>query len=335
MSVKSAGLCEIRVPTFRRPKLLKRALLSILGQTYPYWRCMVFDDCREGSARSVVEGIQDGRIAYAQNPTRLGAIGNIDKSFFRGPIAGGKYAFILEDDNYLLPDHIDTSIEILAKHSVRVALCNQYCEDVDALEEAGPIGKYHTLNWMYESGCHTPDELLPSLLFSHGFSNGSVFWQTDCLSDFQIGNLTTRPEIQESLRLLRLKDPVCVSLKPTSVWRGREAQSPFSERKLTIATLSRVASNRIDQLMTAKERIDYQGAALKRLGVDRVLHYIATNAIQDFAKHRDDRVASIERAMHLCGYNDNLTGQRHAARLSRLLIGFLARHLYPSQLHGF
>jgi Glycosyl transferase family 2 len=93
MSSDSSGLCEVRVPTFRRPKLLRRALLSVLEQTYSHWRCVVLDDCPDGSARSIVEAIQDHRIDYLQNPQRLGAVGNIDKSFFRGPMLGGNYAF--------------------------------------------------------------------------------------------------------------------------------------------------------------------------------------------------------------------------------------------------
>jgi len=59
-----------------------------------------------------------------QNPQRLDAVGNIDKSFFRGPmLLGGDYAFALEDDNYLLPDHIERSIGILSENNARVAFC--------------------------------------------------------------------------------------------------------------------------------------------------------------------------------------------------------------------
>jgi hypothetical protein len=51
-------------------------------------------------------------------------------------------------------------------------------------EEPGQIAKETILDWMYAPGIHRPDELLMALLFSHGFSNGSAFWRTDCLSNF-------------------------------------------------------------------------------------------------------------------------------------------------------
>jgi len=328
MSHGSSGLCEIRVPTFRRPKLLRRALLSILEQTYSHWCCIVLDDCPDGSARSIIEAMQDHRIDYLQNPQRLGAVGNIDKSFCRGPMVGGTYAFVLEDDNYLLPDHIEKSIGILSGNNARVAFCNQYCEMVDVPGEPGRIGNEKTLNWMYEEGIYSPDELLPALLFSHGFSNGAAFWRTDCLSDFQIGGATRREGIQESLRLLRLREPVYVSLQPTSVWRSRDPPKSCASRKPILARFWRFASNGIQRVMAETEGIHCRSAALRRLGKERVLNYIARNTSPDFFY----RVAGIERTMLLCGYNTKLTSRSPADRFIWLLLGRIARYLIPTRL---
>ena len=34
---------EIRVVTYKRPQLLKRALCSVIDQTYQNWKALVFD----------------------------------------------------------------------------------------------------------------------------------------------------------------------------------------------------------------------------------------------------------------------------------------------------
>src|ERR1035437_8141084 len=223
MTLELAGRCEIRVPTFRRPKLLRRALISIINQTYGDWRCMVFDDCPDGSARSVVSDLNDSRIDYSQNFQRLGAIGNIDRSFNSQAMRGGQFAFVLEDDNYLLPNHIENAIRILQRTNAKVVFSNQFCEQIDRPGEPGAITEEETtLDWMYKEGLYDPKELLPTLLFSHGFSNGAAFWRMDCLSNFEIGDATKRPGIQETLRLLRLRDHVYVSLLPTSIWRWND-----------------------------------------------------------------------------------------------------------------
>jgi glycosyltransferase involved in cell wall biosynthesis len=331
MSLNLSNLCEIRVPTFRRPKLLRRALLSILEQSYGHWRCLVLDDCPDGSARLIVEQLQDSRIGYLQNHKRLGALGNIDQSFVCRPMLRGRYAFVLEDDNYLLPKHVENSIRILTTTNAKVAFCNQYCEVSCVDEEPGQIAKDTILDWMYPPGIHSPDELLPALLFSHGFSNGSAFWRTDCLSDFQIGAFTERPEIQESLRLLRLRDFVYVSLEPTSVWRSREPLKQPTECNLSIARIRLFASNKIGFLKVEKERIDYQCLALCRLGVDRVLSSVAS----DVSAFKQGRVWNIERSVLLCGFSVKLAGRGHGSRLIWLLVGAIARYLIPSKLDSF
>ena len=328
MSLAEQDLCEIRVPTFRRPKLLKRALLSICAQTHSHWRCIVFDDCPDGSARAAVDSLHDDRIVYSHNPKRLGGIGNIDQAFTHNQLLGGNYAFVLEDDNFLLRNHVEHSIKLLRNQNIKVALCNQFCEIVDVPGEAGRIGNEQTLNWMYEPGIHDPDKLLPALLFSHGFSNGSAFWATNCITDFQIGAATEFPEIQESLRLLRLRDVVCVSLEPTSVWRPREPEE--DAHKLTIRRILRVAPNWIRRFRANRQAIDYKSAALKRLGVDAVSNFIETNSISDFARFKESRVARIELSMLLCGYDVSLTNRGPANCLTQLAIGYVMRHLMPS-----
>jgi glycosyltransferase involved in cell wall biosynthesis len=322
-------ICEIRVPTFRRPKLLRRALFSIVTQTYSNWRCVVFDDCPDGSGRQVVEDLQDSRIQYCKNPKRLGANGNIDKSFVSGAIIGGKYAFVLEDDNYLLPNHIEHAIGILSKHNVKVALCNQYCETFEPDDKPGQLmTNNNALNntlWLYNGGQFDFDGLLPILLFPQGtFSNGSAFWATDCRTDFFVGPLTKRSEIQESLRLLQLRDRVYVSLTPTSVWRGHTPQ--IKKRMRDGGRLCQFVSNGINFLLMEKEKIDFRSVVINRLGIHRIIAYVENHPNPDFA------AAQIERSLLLCGHNIKL----HRSRISRLawvVVGRVVRSLIPNRLN--
>jgi glycosyltransferase involved in cell wall biosynthesis len=325
-------LCEVRVPTFQRPKLLKRALLSLTEQTYSNWRCVVFDDCPDRSARSVVENVHDHRIGYSPNTERLGALGNIDQSFAKEPLLGGRYAFVLEDDNYLLPDHITKAIRILEDNGTEVAFCNQYCEVIARAGDPGLIGNEQTLNWMYEFGPNDPNDLLPALLFSHGFSNGAVFWRTDCQSNFRIGALTSCAGIQESLRLLRLKDAAYVSLESTSVWRPREPESKLWRDKLNIRNLYRAIANKLREWRTERERIDCQAVALGRIGIDNVLSFVSNNQISDFARFKADRLLTVERSLLLSGYNVRLTHRGSVHRLGFLLTGYIARNVIKSKL---
>ena len=332
MDVSVQPICEVRVPTFRRPILLKRALLSLINQSYSNWRCIVFDDCPERSARSVVEDIQDNRIEYSSNVKQLGALGNIDQSFAKEPLLGGRYAFVLEDDNYLLPEHIEKAIRILEYNATKVVFCNQHCEVIARSGAPGSIGHYQTLNWMYQCGAANPNDLLPALLYSHGFSNGAVFWRTDCQSDFRIGDLTSCPGIQESLRLLRLKDTAYVSLKSTSVWRPREPESRLWRDRLRVRKLWRILVGKFSEWRAARERIDCQAVALQRMGLFGALSFVSNNSIPDFAEFKQTRLSTVERSILLSGYNVKLTSRGPVGRAALLLIGYIARNVIKSKL---
>jgi glycosyltransferase involved in cell wall biosynthesis len=321
MNFDPAPLCEIRVPTFRRPKLLERALISILHQTYAAWRCIVFDDCPDGSARSVVTNIKDSRIAYFQNPKRLGAIGNIDRSFHSRAICGGQYAFVLEDDNYLLPIHIENAMNILQKSKAKVVFSNQFCEQVDVPGEPGRVTNEKTLNWMYSEGLFDPKDLLPALLFSHGFTNGAAFWRTDCLSEFQIGEATKRPGIQETMRLLRLREPVYVSLLPTSVWRWNDIRDSFVNTQSSRRNVLKSALSKLEYISERKEKLNCIRMVVRQVGLRHILDYVRLNPERPLEK--------IERSLLLCGYNEKLTARRPLDRVELLLKGCVIRYLAP------
>lgn len=92
---------EIRVPTYNRPDLLRRALESLRAQTYPNWIAAVYDDAWAGE--ETVRAIADDRIRYRRNPQKLGACENIDKCFNPASVSDGTHGYVLEDHNFSLP----------------------------------------------------------------------------------------------------------------------------------------------------------------------------------------------------------------------------------------
>jgi hypothetical protein len=138
--------------------------------------------------------------------------------------------------------------------------------------------------------------------------------------------------IQESLRLLQLTDPVYVSLEATSVWRARDPQKSFAERRLSLDSIWRFALDGVERLVMEKETIDYQSQVFNKLGPARIKTFIAGNTIPDFSKFRDMRVKSIERAMLLCGYGATNTEWSHLDRIRWLALGFVSRRLIARPL---
>jgi glycosyltransferase involved in cell wall biosynthesis len=95
------------IPTYQRPKLLRRAILSALHQTYPHVRVCVYDNASGDETEEVVRQFPgaEGRIAYRCHASNLGPVNNlihgirdVETPFFS----------ILSDDDLLAPGFYET-----------------------------------------------------------------------------------------------------------------------------------------------------------------------------------------------------------------------------------
>lgn len=101
MTDAAPPVVTVVIPTFRRPKLLGRAILTALEQG-PGVRVAVFDNCSGDETASVVQRIAEGdpRVDYYCHTGNIGALANFDFALrsVRTP-----FFSILSDDDYLLP----------------------------------------------------------------------------------------------------------------------------------------------------------------------------------------------------------------------------------------
>ncbi|MCR4298181.1 MAG: glycosyltransferase, partial [Gallionella sp.] len=75
------------IPTYRRPVLLRRAILSALHQTYPHVRVCVYDNASGDETESVVDETEsvvkeiarhDPRVKYHRHPRNIGSYNNFN-----------------------------------------------------------------------------------------------------------------------------------------------------------------------------------------------------------------------------------------------------------------
>ncbi|MBU1092763.1 glycosyltransferase [Patescibacteria group bacterium] len=98
------------IPTYRRPQLLRRAVLSVLRQTYPNLRVCVYDDASGDDTRAVMEELmrQDQRVFYCEHPQNVGPFDNFELGIRR---VSTPYFSVLSDDNVLLPEFYAQAME--------------------------------------------------------------------------------------------------------------------------------------------------------------------------------------------------------------------------------
>jgi hypothetical protein len=111
--------------TCRRPLLFRRALASLLAQTFEDWVCEVHNDAPDDDSpsRTLTEMVAgDPRFTYHKHIPAWGAVASFNHFFRGGPEA---FVSLLEDDNWWEPNLLSSlHAELSARPSVNLAWAN-------------------------------------------------------------------------------------------------------------------------------------------------------------------------------------------------------------------
>ena len=110
--IKENEKISVVIPTYNQAKLLKKAIESVLKQTYTNWELIIVNNFSSDNTIGVISSYQDKRIKYFnfKNNGIIAASRNygINKS-------EGKYISFLDSDDYWCKDKLQKSIEYLLK----------------------------------------------------------------------------------------------------------------------------------------------------------------------------------------------------------------------------
>ena len=100
----------IIIPTYRRPNLLKRAIYSVLKQTYPHLQVCIYDNASGDETARIVADIAktDPRVRYHCHSDNIGGINNF--AFGIKQVNTPFFSF-LSDDDILLPDFLEVALK--------------------------------------------------------------------------------------------------------------------------------------------------------------------------------------------------------------------------------
>ncbi len=100
------------VPTYRRPKYLKRAILSVLNQSYKDIELSIFDNASGDNTKDIVSSLSenDSRIKYYCHASNIGALANFSYAL---KTVNTPYFSILSDDDFLAEDFYKDAINVL------------------------------------------------------------------------------------------------------------------------------------------------------------------------------------------------------------------------------
>lgn len=279
-------MVEIRVITYKRPRLLERALRSVMAQTHQDWRAVVHDDSKDFESREVVARLGDSRIEARQNPRNLGMVGNLSLAFAPGSVfPGSTHACILEDDNAFDPEWLEQNLLAMSAHPCRV-MCRNY-----RVTEVLPDGTLREtarepMRDIYGSEARYLDyqERVREAFFNFTIGTSCFFWDTRSGLDLSITCERVHGQLIEPIRSTCFRDPTWYEPEPLSSFsrfldktqtpRGETAKSTRRRRVAKVSeilftchlmrTWTREFHRSMDEIVTA--------ASIRQDGAEALQH---------------------------------------------------------------
>jgi len=112
--MKNEPLFSLTMATYNRAHLLPRAIKSALNQTYRNFELIIIDDASTDNTEYICKSFADDRILYCKQEKNTGVLACRNKAF---DLAKGEYIAILDDDDELLPEALETSVKKLVELS--------------------------------------------------------------------------------------------------------------------------------------------------------------------------------------------------------------------------
>lgn len=210
------------IVTYRRPRMLERAIRSVLGQSYPHFKVCIYDDASGDETREVVMTLaaQDPRVEYICQPTNLGLVANANFAIER---VTTPYFNILCDDDMLLPDFFEQTVAGLEEHvdaafSARAVVCT---EGQEGREEIAFVGLQ---NWRRDGYFGIPHEPPAKSIWHYPLWMAALYRRT--VLD-EIGLLDPEIFLVDVDFMLRIctRFPFVVSKTPGAIYVGHEGSS--------------------------------------------------------------------------------------------------------------
>jgi len=113
------SLVSVVIPTQNRAELLKRAVKSVIKQTYTEWEIIIIDDASADNTRQTAEEYIKSGFRYFHFTDKKGGAAARNKGIKE---AKGEYIAFLDDDDEWLPEKLEKQMEAFNKYP-EVALC--------------------------------------------------------------------------------------------------------------------------------------------------------------------------------------------------------------------
>lgn len=112
----------IIMPAYNCEKFLKKAVESVIAQTYTHWGLLIIDDCSEDSTKSLAESFaqEDNRIIVLHNKENIGVARTRNRGIRE---VSTRWTAFLDSDDVWEPDKLERQLA-LAEDDIGIIYCS-------------------------------------------------------------------------------------------------------------------------------------------------------------------------------------------------------------------
>lgn len=201
------------IPTYRRPKMLQRAIRSVLNQTYPNFQVCVYDNASCDETGEIVAEFakKDQRVKYHCHPENIGAF----KNFLYGmEHVETPFFTFLSDDDILLPDFYKIAIDGFERFKDALFSAGSTI----AMTDKGEV-LYALLTLWQREGYYAPPEGLFEMLEGKPPTWSAIIFRKEVIT--QVGVLdgdTCPPSDLDFVLRAAARFPFVISQKPCAIF---------------------------------------------------------------------------------------------------------------------
>ena len=152
----------VLLPTYQRGNLLKRAILSVLEQTYENFILVICDNCSQDNTKNIVESFlkKDSRVKYFRQRKNIG----LNKNFnFAVNQVNTPFFCFLTDDDYYTPNFLSDCMKAFKKFpEVKFSVLS-----APTINENGKVLSNHLSVWSKNKSLYFPGEGLKKVLLGY------------------------------------------------------------------------------------------------------------------------------------------------------------------------
>lgn len=123
---------SVIIPTYNRARYLKRAIQSVLDQSFQDFEIIVVDDASTDETRETIEAFQDPRIRYFHHESNRQEAGSRNTGVQNSV---GQYIAFLDDDDVWLEQKLSMQVDLLDRNSSKIGAVYSSFLKIDAETE--------------------------------------------------------------------------------------------------------------------------------------------------------------------------------------------------------